>query len=41
VTDHSAIDYTRVCALSSLIVDTRNALSGDIRKKSCARIIRL
>jgi UDP-N-acetyl-D-glucosamine dehydrogenase len=41
VTDHSAIDYTRVCALSSLIVDTRNALSGDLRKKSCARIIRL
>jgi len=41
VTDHSAIDYTRVCQLSSLIVDTRNALSGDLRKKSSARIIRL
>jgi len=41
VTDHSAIDYTRVCSLSSLIVDTRNALSGDLRKNSCARIIRL
>ncbi|HEV2705883.1 MAG TPA: nucleotide sugar dehydrogenase [Pyrinomonadaceae bacterium] len=41
VTDHSGVDYRRVCQLSSLIVDTRNALSGDLRRTSCARIIRL
>ncbi|MGB9179656.1 MAG: nucleotide sugar dehydrogenase [Pyrinomonadaceae bacterium] len=41
VTDHSGIDYKRVCELSGLIVDTRNALNGDLRKNSCARIIRL
>src|SRR5882724_11144753 len=32
VTDHSEIDYTRVCALAPLIVDTRNALNGDLRE---------
>ena len=41
VTDHSAIDYQRVCSLTPLIVDTRNALNGDLRKSSSARIIRL
>jgi UDP-N-acetyl-D-glucosamine dehydrogenase len=41
VTDHSATDYKRVCQLSSLIVDTRNALNGDVRRDSSARIIRL
>ncbi len=41
VTDHSGVDYQRTCALSTLIIDTRNALNGDLRKKSCARIIRL
>jgi UDP-N-acetyl-D-glucosamine dehydrogenase len=41
VTDHSGVDYGRVCALSKLIVDTRNALSRELRKESCARIIRL
>jgi len=41
VTDHSATDYQRVCRLSSLIVDTRNALNGDVRRGSSARIIRL
>jgi UDP-N-acetyl-D-glucosamine dehydrogenase len=41
VTDHSGVDYRRVCQLSTLIVDTRNALSGDLRRTSCARIIRL
>jgi len=41
VTDHSGVDYGRVCQLSTLIVDTRNALDGDLRKKSCARIVRL
>jgi UDP-N-acetyl-D-glucosamine dehydrogenase len=41
VTDHSGIDYERVTAQASLIVDTRNALSGDLRRKASARIIRL
>jgi UDP-N-acetyl-D-glucosamine dehydrogenase len=41
VTDHSQIDYGRVCKLSSLIVDTRNALNGELRRDSQARIIRL
>jgi UDP-N-acetyl-D-glucosamine dehydrogenase len=41
VTDHSGVDYTRVCRLSKLIVDTRNALSRDLRRTSCARIVRL
>jgi UDP-N-acetyl-D-glucosamine dehydrogenase len=41
VTDHSGVDYKRVCALSALIVDTRNALDRDLRRDSCARIIRL
>jgi UDP-N-acetyl-D-glucosamine dehydrogenase len=41
VTDHSQIDYSRICQLTSLIVDTRNALSGDLRRHSTAQIIRL
>ncbi|MGH9881233.1 MAG: nucleotide sugar dehydrogenase [Pyrinomonadaceae bacterium] len=41
VTDHSGIDYVRVCKLTSLVVDTRNALNGELRRDSCARIIRL
>jgi UDP-N-acetyl-D-glucosamine dehydrogenase len=41
VTDHSGIDYARVTALTPLIVDTRNALSGDLRRASQARVIRL
>jgi UDP-N-acetyl-D-glucosamine dehydrogenase len=41
VTDHSDIDYGRVTKLASLVVDTRNALNGDHRKASVARIIRL
>jgi UDP-N-acetyl-D-glucosamine dehydrogenase len=41
VTDHSEIDYKRLCSLASLIVDTRNALNGDMRRESSARIIRL
>jgi UDP-N-acetyl-D-glucosamine dehydrogenase len=41
VTDHSDIDYKRVCARASLIVDTRNALNGELRRSSTARIIRL
>ncbi|MBA3805991.1 MAG: hypothetical protein H0X14_09815 [Acidobacteria bacterium] len=41
VTDHSGIDYHHVTALAPLIVDTRNALNGDLRRASRARIIRL
>jgi UDP-N-acetyl-D-glucosamine dehydrogenase len=41
VTDHSGIDYKRVCSLAPLIVDTRNALNGQLRRESSARIIRL
>jgi UDP-N-acetyl-D-glucosamine dehydrogenase len=41
VTDHSDTDYQRVCSLAPLIVDTRNALNGEVRRGSCARIIRL
>ena len=41
VTDHSGVDYGQVCRLSKLIVDTRNALSRELRRTSCARIVRL
>ena len=41
VTDHSDIDYGRVTRLAPLVVDTRNALNGDVRRNSQARIIRL
>ena len=36
VTDHSDIDYKRICSLVPLIVDTRNALNGDVRRESSA-----
>jgi UDP-N-acetyl-D-glucosamine dehydrogenase len=41
VTDHSDINYHRVTELAPLIVDTRNALNGELRRESRARIIRL
>ena len=41
VTNHSRIDYRRIIELAPLIVDTRNALNGDLRRDSRARIIRL
>ena len=41
VTNHSDIDYARVIELAPLVVDTRNALNGDMRRGSRARIIRL
>jgi UDP-N-acetyl-D-glucosamine dehydrogenase len=41
VTDHSDIDYKRICSIVPFIVDTRNALNGDVRRESTARIIRL
>lgn len=40
-TDHSNIDYKRLCKLADLIVDTRNALSEEVRNGSKAKIIRL
>ncbi len=40
-TEHSPIDYGRVCELASLVVDTRNALSPEIREGCKARIVRL
>ena len=40
-TEHSNIDYTKVCDLAPLIVDTRNALSEDHRNGSAAKIVRL
>ena len=40
-TEHSAVDYARVCERSPLIVDTRNSLSTEIRNGSKARIVRL
>src|SRR3989440_6902266 len=41
VTNHSQVDYGRVTAQAALVVDTRNALNGDLRRTSSARIIRL
>ena len=41
VTNHSQIDYQRITDLAPLVVDTRNALNGDVRRSSRARIIRL
>ena len=41
VTNHSQIDYQRITELAPLVVDTRNALNGDLRRQSRARIIRL
>lgn len=41
VTDHTQINYQRVIDLAPLVVDTRNALNGELRKGSKARIIRL
>lgn len=40
-TEHSGVDYKRVCELASVIVDTRNALKEDIRENSKAKIVRL
>ena len=40
-TEHSGVDYRRVCELSKVIVDTRNALKEEMRDRSKAKIIRL
>lgn len=40
-TEHSGVDYKRVCELAFVIVDTRNALKEDLREGSKAKIVRL
>jgi UDP-N-acetyl-D-glucosamine dehydrogenase len=40
-TEHSGVDYNRVCNLASVIVDTRNALKEETRNGSKAKIVRL
>jgi UDP-N-acetyl-D-glucosamine dehydrogenase len=40
-TEHSPVDYRRVCEVASLVVDTRNSLSPEIRNECKARIVRL
>ena len=40
-TEHSGVDYGRVCELSKVIVDTRNALKEEMRDGSRAKIVRL
>ena len=40
-TEHSGIDYKRVCELSKVIVDTRNALNEEVRNGSKAKVVRL
>ncbi|CAN5871205.1 hypothetical protein BH24ACI1_BH24ACI1_10200 [soil metagenome] len=40
-TEHSDVDYKRVCELSKVIVDTRNALKEETRNGSRAKIVRL
>jgi len=40
-TEHSGVDYKRVCELSKVIVDTRNALKEEVRDGSKAKIVRL
>jgi len=40
-TEHSGVDYAKVCELAPLIVDTRNALNEDMRNGSAAKIVRL
>lgn len=40
-TEHSNVDYKKVCELASVIVDTRNALKEDLREGSKAKIVRL
>jgi UDP-N-acetyl-D-glucosamine dehydrogenase len=40
-TEHTGVDYNRVCELSKVIVDTRNALPEEMRNGSKAKIVRL
>ena len=40
-TEHSEVDYNRVCENARLVVDTRNALNETVRNGSKAKIVRL
>jgi UDP-N-acetyl-D-glucosamine dehydrogenase len=40
-TEHSEVDYNRVCELAPVIVDTRNALKEETRNGSKAKVVRL
>jgi UDP-N-acetyl-D-glucosamine dehydrogenase len=40
-TEHTGVDYPRVLELAPLVVDTRNALSEELRGASKAKIVRL
>ena len=40
-TEHSGVDYQRICELSKVIVDTRNALDEKMRSGCKAKVIRL
>ena len=40
-TEHSDVDYDRVCGLAKVVVDTRNALSKNTRDCAKARVVRL
>lgn len=40
-TEHTVVDYGRVCSLAKLVVDTRNALSPEVRSDCNARVVRL
>jgi UDP-N-acetyl-D-glucosamine dehydrogenase len=40
-TEHSGIDYRRICEQAKLVVDTRNALNENVRNGSKATIVRL
>jgi UDP-N-acetyl-D-glucosamine dehydrogenase len=40
-TEHSNVDYGRVCRLAKVIVDTRNALDEGLRSTSRAKLVRL
>jgi len=40
-TEHSNVDYDRVCSLAKVVVDTRNALGKETRDGSKARVVRL
>lgn len=41
VTEHTSVDYDRVCSHAKLIVDTRNALSPTTRSCGKAKVVRL
>lgn len=40
-TEHTTVDYSRICSLAKLVVDTRNALSPEVRGACNAKVVRL